>query len=94
MRETQLDTRGCLNLVGGFWRQVRQDLHPQVDTPRTQLLLKETRRWIHRRSPHAPPGSFEWWCRFGGTNLDPDTWRQVLQSGHVIPPDGILPRAD
>lgn len=73
---------GCLNLIGGFWRQVLADLHPERDTPRTRLTRRVTEAWLEGTDGFVP--DFVSWCGLGGTDLDPEAWRDILRSGAAV----------
>lgn len=99
---------GATNFLGAFWRQVRNDLHyVPVHTegrrvhaaPDSWLLNRaQTLAWVLEDSlsydEAGLPISFRAWCRFGGLNLDPVWWRELLLSGEPLPSDAGLKYED
>lgn len=96
MHVDEIAYSGALNLVGGFWAQVRKDLayvpgHAdgrRVHTAAGELIARATTlAWLLddglRYAEDGTPDSFRAWCRFGGLNLDPGWWRACLLSGEV-----------
>lgn len=73
MRVEELSAQGCLNFIGGFWRQVYRDLHCSDEPARASAL-----RFLDDRP------NFTFWCRIGGVNFEPEAWREILESG-VLP---------
>lgn len=83
----QIDYRGALNLYGGFWAQVVADLGYRGTSLRRVVGRASTLAWVLddaiEHDALGRPLSFRAWCRFGGLNLDPAWWREVLLSGEA-----------